>query len=355
MGITWQTHSSILALLGGVLVGGVAVTRLALVGKVTGISGILNGSSIYKLDKVPYEERVAKILFVFGVCLGGLLCYLLFPESFLDWNTVPIERPIIGGFLVGLGSAIGNGCTSGHGVCGISNFRVRSIVATAVFMTTGILTAIFTSSLSYFPEFDNKLNMLTASITFMIALLLCLSLYFIGMKISDGKWINEESSKRYFVSFSEFLTGLVFAVGMVLSNMSMNNATLSFLDLTQWNPALMFVMGGAICVAAPLFYITKAKGTPFLSDKFDLPTSEDIDLQMISGSAIFGVGWGFFGACPGPALTNLFNMQSGYRPVLFIVCMILGFWVKEFSFDQYTKTKYATVEPSSDMQIKSIA
>merc|ERR1711916_126199 len=101
------------------------------------------------------------------------------------------------------------------------------------------------------------------------------------------------------------------AVGMVLSNMSMNNAT--------------------------------------------LPTSEDIDLQMISGSAIFGVGWGFFGACPGPALTNLFNMQSGYRPVLFIVCMILGFWVKEFSFDQYTKTKYATVEPSSDMQIKSIA
>ena len=68
MSVTWQTNSSLLALLGGVLVGSVAVTRLALVGKVTGISGILNGSSIYKLDKFPYEERVAKILFVAGIC-----------------------------------------------------------------------------------------------------------------------------------------------------------------------------------------------------------------------------------------------------------------------------------------------
>lgn len=355
MGVTWQTHSSVLALLGGVLIGGVAVTRLALVGKITGISGILNGSSIYKLDKVPYEERVTKILFVSGVSLGGLFCYYLLPQAFLDWNAVPIERPIVGGFLVGLGSAVGNGCTSGHGVCGISSLRIRSIVATSVFMITGILTAIFTKSLRYFPEFDNELNMPTASITFAIALLLCLSLYFVGSKISDGKWINEENSRRYFISFSEFLTGVVFAIAMTISNMSMNNATLSFLDLTEWNPALMFVMAGAICVAAPLFYLTKAKGTPFLSDKFDLPTSEDIDLQMLCGSAIFGVGWGFFGACPGPALTNLFNIQSGYRPFLFISCMILGFWAKEFSFDQYAKTKYATVEPSSEMEIKGAA
>lgn len=330
------------------LVGSVAATRLALIGKITGISGIVNGSSIYKLDKLPFEERVGKVLFVCGLSLGGLLCYYLLPQAFLDWSSVPLERPIVGGFLVGFGSAIGNGCTSGHGVCGISSMRVRSIVATGVFMTTGILTAIFTNSLRYFPEFDNRLNTTTAGITFVVALFVCLSLYFIGDKISNGKWLNEESQKRNFISISEFLTGAVFAVAMAISNMSMNNATLSFLDLTQWNPALMFVMGGAICVAAPLFYFTKAKGTPLLSDNFVLPSTEDIDLQMISGSAIFGVGWGFFGACPGPALTNLFNIKSGYRPFLFIVSMIFGFWTKEFSFDQYTKTKYATVEPSAD-------
>ena len=101
MGVTWQSNSSVLALLGGILIGGVAVTRLALVGKITGISGILNGSSIYKLDKVPYEERVAKILFVLGISFGGLGCYYLFPQAFLDWSTVPIERIIVGGFLVG--------------------------------------------------------------------------------------------------------------------------------------------------------------------------------------------------------------------------------------------------------------
>ena len=157
MSVTWQNNSSLLALLGGMLVGSVAATRLTLIGKITGISGIVNGSSIYKLDKLPFEERVGKVLFVCGLSLGGLLCYYLLPQAFLDWSSVPLERPIVGGFLVGFGSAIGNGCTSGHGVCGISSMRVRSIVATGVFMTTGILTAIFTNSLRYFPEFDNSL------------------------------------------------------------------------------------------------------------------------------------------------------------------------------------------------------
>ena len=204
MSVTWQNNSSLLALLGGMLVGSVAATRLALIGKITGISGIVNGSSIYKLDKLPFEERVGKVLFVCGLSLGGLLCYYLLPQAFLDWSSVPLERPIVGGFLVGFGSAIGNGCTSGHGVCGISSMRVRSIVATGVFMTTGILTAIFTNSLRYFPEFDNRLNTTTASITFVVALFVCLSLYFIGDKISNGKWLNEESQKRNFIFISEF-------------------------------------------------------------------------------------------------------------------------------------------------------
>ena len=186
MGVTWQTHSSILALLGGILIGAVAVVRHAIVGKITGISGILNGSTIYKLNKFPYEEKLFKILFTLGVCLGGLLCYYLFPKAFVDWSKIPIERLLIAGFLVGLGSAIGNGCTSGHGVCGISSLRLRSMVATGVFMTTGILTAIFTKSLSYFPEFDNQLDMSSASIAFAVALIVCMLLYYIGSLLSRG-------------------------------------------------------------------------------------------------------------------------------------------------------------------------
>jgi uncharacterized membrane protein YedE/YeeE len=345
MGITWQAHSSVLALLGGILIGAVAVVRHAIVGKITGISGILNGSTIYKLNKFPYDEKLFKILFTLGVCLGGLLCYFLFPQAFVDWSKIPIERLLISGFLVGLGSAIGNGCTSGHGVCGISSLRLRSMVATGVFMTTGILTAIFTKSLSYFPEFDNQLDMSSASIAFAVALIICMLLYYIGNLLSRGKIINDEYQKRHFVTLTEFLTGVIFAVGMAVSNMSMNSATLSFLDLTVWNPALIFVMGGAICLAAPLFYFTNTKGTPFLATKFDLPTSKDIDLQLITGSGIFGIGWGLSGVCPGPALTNIFNLQSGYRPFLLIICMIFGFWSKEFCFDQYEKNKYAPVEP----------
>ena len=94
-------------------------------------------------------------------------------------------------------------------------------------------------------------------------------------------------------------------------------------------------MGGAIGLSAPLFYLIK-KGVPNFADKFDLPTSQAIDFPLLLGAALFGIGWGYVGVCPGPALTNAFNTKSGYSGSvagLFFMSMITGFWTKDFALE----------------------
>jgi uncharacterized membrane protein YedE/YeeE len=100
------------------------------------------------------------------------------------------------------------------------------------------------------------------------------------------------------------LSGVSFALGLTISGMTIPTRVLGFLDVTgAWNPALAFVMLGAIAVYAPLFrLITRAKAP---RAKFELPTNTRIDAKLLTGAIIFGVGWGLAGMCPGPAIVTL--------------------------------------------------
>ena len=123
------------SLVGGMLIGLSASILLLFDGKVAGISGIVGG--ILNPSK---NDTLWRIVFVVGLLVGGALMYLVSPQSF----TIGVSRStgalILAGLLVGFGTRLGNGCTSGHGVCGISRFSVRSIIATVMFMATGIVT-----------------------------------------------------------------------------------------------------------------------------------------------------------------------------------------------------------------------
>lgn len=124
------------SILGGVIIG-IAVSVLLLFnGRVTGISGIMGG--ILNRD---VSDKSWRILFIAGLLLGGLCLRVIHPEAF---TIISHARPldyIIAGFLVGFGTLLGNGCTSGHGVCGISRFSFRSILSTVLFISFGILSA----------------------------------------------------------------------------------------------------------------------------------------------------------------------------------------------------------------------
>ena len=119
--------------------------------------------------------------------------------------------------------------------------------------------------------------------------------------------------------------GLLFGVGLLVSGMSDPAKVLNFLDLAgTWDPSLAFVMGGAVLVAFVGYRLVLARGEPIAGDRFHLPTRNDIDARILAGPALFGIGWGLGGFCPGPALTALGLGAPG--TLAFIPAMILGMW-----------------------------
>ncbi|HIF51385.1 MAG TPA: YeeE/YedE family protein [Thiotrichaceae bacterium] len=124
------------ALAGGVLLGISASLLLLFNGRIAGISGILSG--VFTTSNSA--EKVWRLLFLLGMVVAGFTYQLLFPDSFVEREDFPLSLLLIGAFIVGFGTRMGGGCTSGHGVCGIGRLSKRSIIATVVFMTSGVAT-----------------------------------------------------------------------------------------------------------------------------------------------------------------------------------------------------------------------
>ena len=117
--------------------------------------------------------------------------------------------------------------------------------------------------------------------------------------------------------------GLLFGLGLVVSGMSDPAKVLNFLDLFgTFDPSLAFVMGGAVIVAFLGFRFTLRRPAPLLAGRFQLPTRTDIDARLIVGPALFGIGWGLGGFCPGPAFTGLGLGASG--TLVFVGAMLAG-------------------------------
>jgi uncharacterized membrane protein YedE/YeeE len=123
------------SLIGGVLIGLSATLLLVLNGRVAGICGILSAAL-----KPRAGDFAWRALFLLGLVVGGGLLAVLRPDAITSIPGQPMAVVVVAGLLVGFGTSLGNGCTSGHGVCGISRWSQRSIVATAVFMATGAAT-----------------------------------------------------------------------------------------------------------------------------------------------------------------------------------------------------------------------
>ncbi|MEM8615260.1 MAG: DUF6691 family protein [Cyanobacteria bacterium P01_H01_bin.105] len=118
-------------------------------------------------------------------------------------------------------------------------------------------------------------------------------------------------------------SGLLFGVGLGLSQMVDRERVLGFLDVTgRWDPTLLFVLGGAVMVSAIAFRFVLQLPQPVFATQFRLPTRKDIDRPLVLGAAIFGIGWGIAGYCPGPAIVALVLTSSS--PVLFLVAFVVG-------------------------------
>ena len=120
--------------------------------------------------------------------------------------------------------------------------------------------------------------------------------------------------------------GIIFGVGLVISEMINPEKVLGFLNLFDvWDPSLAFVMIGALIVSTPLFHLFKNKDKPLFNSNFSISTNKEIDKKLITGSVFFGAGWGLVGLCPGPAISSiaLLNVSSG----IFVISMFIGFYI----------------------------
>lgn len=121
------------------------------------------------------------------------------------------------------------------------------------------------------------------------------------------------------------LAGGIFGIGLSISHMIDPNKVLGFLDITgNWDPSLALVMAGALAVAMPGFYWVRRQGKPLQDQRFHLTDKTTLDLALLGGSAIFGIGWGMTGYCPGPAVANL--VLGNLEAVYMVTAIYLGFW-----------------------------
>ena len=125
------------------------------------------------------------------------------------------------------------------------------------------------------------------------------------------------------------LSGIIFGVGLVISGMTNPEKVIGFLSITyNWDASLIFVMGGAIIVTAPLFYLLRNNKNSLLGNEFSFPKKNGINFKLIFGSILFGTGWGLVGLCPGPSVSSIamFNPLT----LLFLLAMVLGILFNKF-------------------------
>lgn len=128
-------------------------------------------------------------------------------------------------------------------------------------------------------------------------------------------------------------SGILFGAGLTVGGMVDPVRVRGFLDLTgRWDPTLAFVMGGALIVMAMAWKLQGGMKHPIFAEKFSLPDRQDVDARLVGGAALFGIGWGLAGICPGPALASIALVPLKIAP--FIGAMLLGMLLFRITLDR---------------------
>ncbi len=122
-----------------------------------------------------------------------------------------------------------------------------------------------------------------------------------------------------------FIVGFIFSIGLGVSGMTQPQKVIGFLDPVNWDPSLLFVMISAVGLHAIVFPFIRRRNSPVLDIQWHISTRKDIAPRLIFGSAIFGIGWGLGGFCPGPAITSIFS--GDIRVVVFVSMMLFGMFI----------------------------
>ena len=318
-------------ILGGLIMSIASTLHLLLKGKITGISGTL-------FRTITLGDFGYNICFLSGMILIPSLFRGFTKKSF--YNRI-LEEPIpytdslsiigffISGFLVGFGTKMANGCTSGHGVCGLPRLSKRSFAAVSTFLVFGFGLG----TLRYYVTFlendfilDKKRKdeiIIPDNITKIISIIFfCLSII-VFILVMIFKVIKDKTYEFKEILIS-FLIGALFSFGLIESGMAKRHLVILFLSIGKdWDATLICVLGAAVGLNLITFnLILKKMEKPIFHSKFQLPDKTEIDAKLLIGATIFGIGWGWGGICPGPGVLCFYLYMP--QTIVFMFMVICG-------------------------------
>lgn len=309
-------------------------------GNVLGASGFLR-----QLFSGPTKGTLS---FFAGMAMSLVPLKVFLPELVTEYPSVPttLQAALVTigiGALVGWGTKLAKGCTSGHMLCGMSRLSPFSTAAVATFFPTALIThhlahpslrtEICKAGLPcYTPTYPSQQTTVRLLILAVITIIAGRLLPQVVAKASSQEGSQEAiSSARH---TTQFLSGLEFGLGLQITGMAHPSKVLSFLsfpNLDVWDPSMgLVILFGMV----PNLIEIQARGfnsPPLFKDKFEFPrrTVKDIDWRLILGSAVFGIGWGLSGTCPGPAV-----LRSIMQPTWGLLFMAGYFFAGKFVPEQ---------------------
>jgi uncharacterized membrane protein YedE/YeeE len=337
-------------IVGGLLIGSSTTLFLLLAGRLTGLSGILEDAVIVKKDSST-DSKWWTVIYTGGLVACGAVLRSQHPQVFIsdggNISTVTLKPTIliISGLLTGFGTRLGCGCTSGHGISGLSRLSPRSLVAVLTFMLTGAISATISRHPTYGSHFYEpaRASFFASSAyqqffpTLVAAAAVSAITYIRGGVPSKIDF----SAVRLKDCLASFLCASIFGVGLGISGMLQKSKVLGFLNFTGksgWDYSLMGVMGGGVLLNLITFYCFRHFNVqtwiPPIKNlrnvlKYGLdPANMKIDGPLVLGAALFGVGWGISGFCPGPTLVSLGGRVR--EASIYVPAMLVGMLAQDF-------------------------
>eukprot|EP00977_Amphora_coffeiformis_P001416 scaffold289_cov147-Amphora_coffeaeformis.AAC.1 len=331
---------SFAALGGGALIGSSAATLLLFSGDILGASGFCSTIGLEPKKILTDPSQHWKLVFLSTFMLTSSI-YL---GSGYDKDHDQLRMPsilayCIGGICTGFGTKLSNGCTTGHGMCGMARLSKRSIVAVLTFMSTAVATTtLLTSPNALLKEYSGFLRDYSGAREGVL-----LPMWSLGLTVASvaaalvapllhSKKEKTENEPSHMAKIGPAaVAGSLFARGLYMGGMIYRDTVLGFLDVSQmakgmWNPTLMFVMAGGMVVSFTayqflekhrVFQSTASLKKPLLQPEgtpFGVPTNQVIDRDLLLGAALFGIGWAIGCICPGQ---GMFNAAVGVRDVIY--------------------------------------
>lgn len=313
-------------LTGGLIIGATTSALLYLTGRITGLSGILEETCI--CSKSSEDTKWWTWFYSSGLLLSGVVIQEYFPKYLGTSNDqeMRLEVLIVAGIAIGFGTRLGSGCTSGHGISGLPRLSPRSLASVLTFMTTGSIAASLSRSSQYKSLFYHPTISAASTtavsyfhFTFPAAATAGAVLLLSAIKTRGKLTYPKVNLLSVLDGVVSFVSAFAFGIGLGVGGMLQTERVHRFLDFggsAGWDYSLMGVMGGGVLLNLISFnFMRQATSKPILSQKTSelknsikyglVPANLKIDYALLVGSALFGLGWGLCGVCPGPALVTL--------------------------------------------------